>query len=95
MAKKKKVSPRKRISAALSQFLRKQNPAFKKASAVQVKRNAKTGGVTFTPVRTNISEGWYDATGFHPIRAAKDYDYSRAGEKRPRWSSVKAKHRIK
>lgn len=30
----------------------------------------------------NISEGWVDATGFHPIRAASDYKASRAGEKR-------------
>ena len=33
------------------------------------------------PIRVrNISQGFIDATGFHPIRSAKDYDTSRSGE---------------
>lgn len=28
----------------------------------------------------NINEGFYDASGFHPIRGASDYSAARAGE---------------
>jgi hypothetical protein len=28
----------------------------------------------------NISAGFVDATGFHPIRSASDYDADRAGD---------------
>lgn len=44
--KKGKVS--KRIGAALSGWLKKQNPAFKKASSVYVER-LKGGAIKFTP----------------------------------------------
>src|SRR5262249_38057312 len=30
--------------------------------------------------RKNVEMGYTDATGFHPVRASKDYDESRAGE---------------
>ena len=33
--------------------------------------------------RKNVEMGFYDATGFHPIRASADYRRSRAGEGRP------------
>jgi hypothetical protein len=92
MAKKKKKTARKRISAALSAFLKKQNPAFKQANAVRVKKS-KTGAVTFSPVRVlqrrktkngrrvkNVERGFYDATGFHPLRSSRDYDPDRAGD---------------
>ena len=44
----KKKSPAKRISAALVRFLKKQNPAMKKASSVRVQR-LKGGVIKFTP----------------------------------------------
>lgn len=43
-----KKSATKRISAALSTFLKKQNPAFKKARGVRVQR-LKGGVIKFTP----------------------------------------------
>lgn len=33
-------------------------------------------------VRKNVEMGFYDGTGFHPIRASSDYQESRAGESR-------------
>jgi len=77
--KKKKRTVTKRVSAALTRFLKKQNPAFKRANAVRVKKS-KNGTVSFTPVqvvkrqrlngrrRKNVEQGFFDATGFHPIR---------------------------
>jgi len=95
-SKRKVRKTEKRVSAALTRFLRKQNPAFKRASGVLVKKNRKTGGITFTPMRRNISEGFVDAGGtFHPIRGAKDYSRSRAGESASSWSAVKKRHGIK
>lgn len=44
-------SPTKRMSAALTRWLRKQNPAFKTAVGVRVKKNRKTGTITITPVK--------------------------------------------
>jgi hypothetical protein len=92
MAKKKKRKASKRISSALSSFLKKQNPAFKRANAVRVKKS-KSGAITFSPVRVlrrrktkngrrvkNVERGFYDATGFHPIRSSRDYDPDRAGD---------------
>jgi hypothetical protein len=91
MAAKKKKSARKRVSAALSGFLKKMNPAFKSANAVRVKK-AKNGSVTFSPVRVlkkngkkarrvkNVERGFYNSTGFHPLRSSKDYDPDRAGD---------------
>ena len=32
----------------------------------------------------NVAEGFYDSTGFHPIRASRDYSKARAGEGRAR-----------
>lgn len=47
--KKKKKSATKRVSAALTRFLRKQNPAkMKGVTKVRVKK-LKGGGVTITP----------------------------------------------
>ena len=37
--------------------------------------------------RHNIEMGFRDATGFHPIRASRDYSYARAGENDPGVSS--------
>ena len=34
--------------------------------------------------RHNVEMGFTDATGFHPIRASKDYSMARAGERRAR-----------
>ena len=45
---KKKASPKKRISTALTRWLKKQNPAMKKARAVRVQR-LKGGVIKFTP----------------------------------------------
>jgi hypothetical protein len=42
----------KRISAALSRFLKKQNPAFKKAAGVRVQK-LKGGVIKLTPIRSN------------------------------------------
>lgn len=77
--KQKKPTPQKRISAALTKYLRKINPAMRGATAVRVKK-LKGGGVTITPVKGNVAEGFYDATGFHPIRKSRDYDADRAGD---------------
>lgn len=43
--------------------------------------------------RRNISEGFYDDTGFHPIRAAADYDRASVGEgkRKPRRARSKKK----
>ena len=80
----------KRISAALSRFLKKMNPAkMRGVKMVRVKK-LKGGGVTITPVRKksarrrneSISEGYYNETGFHPIRSADDYDPEAVGESR-------------
>ena len=49
--KKQKKSGAKRVSAALSRFLKKQNPSkMKGVTKVRVKK-LKGGGVTITPVR--------------------------------------------
>jgi hypothetical protein len=51
MAKKRKKKASKRVSAALTRFLKKQNPSkMKGVSKVRVKK-LKGGGVTITPVR--------------------------------------------
>lgn len=44
----RKGTPSKRIGAALSGWLKKQNPAFRKAKSVRVKR-LKGGAIKFTP----------------------------------------------
>ena len=44
----KKKSAKKRISAALSTFLKKQNPAFKRARGVRVQK-LKGGAIKFKP----------------------------------------------
>lgn len=38
----------------------------------------------------NISAGYTDGTGFHPIRSASDYDPARAGEKKKKTAKKKA-----
>jgi hypothetical protein len=48
--RKRKRSPTKRISAALTRFLKQQNPAMKRATAVRVQR-LKGGAIKFTPSR--------------------------------------------
>ena len=51
--RKKKKSPSKRISAALTRYLRKMNPGkMKGVSQVRVKK-LKNGGLTITPVQGN------------------------------------------
>ena len=47
--KKRKPSATKRISAALTRYLKKQNPAMKRATQVRVQR-LKGGAIKFTPV---------------------------------------------
>lgn len=42
------------------------------------RRPAKLRG--WATVRRNVEAGYYDATGFHPIRASRDYDADRAGD---------------
>lgn len=42
------------------------------------------------PGRVRNVEGFYDATGFHPIRSASDYDPDRAGDD---YSDVKPRKR--
>lgn len=44
-----KGSKQKRISAALTRWLKKQNPAMRKAKGVRVKK-LKGGAIKFTPV---------------------------------------------
>ena len=48
----RKGTPSKRIGAALSGWLKRQNPAFKKAASVRVQR-LKGGVIKLTPVRSN------------------------------------------
>lgn len=66
-------------------WLKKLNSGFKRATGIAVKK-LKNGAVTITPValkrgaRRNIAAGYYDQTGFHPIRSSKDYDPDRAGD---------------
>lgn len=51
MAKKKKKSAQKRISAALTRYVRKQNPKkWKGVTKARVKR-LKNGGITIIPVK--------------------------------------------
>jgi len=51
MAKKRKKKSSKRISAALTRFLKRQNPSkMKGVTKVRVKK-LKGGGVTITPAR--------------------------------------------
>jgi hypothetical protein len=47
----------------------------KRAAKANVKRHAKS------LLRRNVQAGFYDSTGFHPIRASADYSAGRAGEK--------------
>ena len=96
MAKKRKKSATKRISAALSRYLKKMNPAKMKGVTHVRVRKLQGGGVTILPVHSNgpvrrrfprrrnesISEGYYNKTGFHPIRSADDYDPEAVGESR-------------
>lgn len=42
----------------------------------------------------NVAEGFYDSTGFHPIRHSVDYSKARAGEGRAR-SGVARRTRLK
>jgi hypothetical protein len=72
---KRKASAKKRISASLTRWLRKQNPAMRIANSVRVQR-LKGGAIKIIP---NVG-GFVDATGFHPIRSSSDYDPDRAGD---------------
>ena len=47
--RKRKASPSKRVSSALSRFLKRQNPAFKRASGVRVQK-LKGGVIKLTPM---------------------------------------------
>jgi hypothetical protein len=48
--KAKKASPSKRVSSALSRFLKRQNPAFKRASGVRVQK-LKGGVIKLSPMK--------------------------------------------
>ena len=50
MAKRKKKAASKRMSKALSGWLKRQNPAMKKASSVRVQR-LKGGVIKLVPVK--------------------------------------------
>jgi hypothetical protein len=50
MAKKKKKSAKKRVSAALTRYLKKQNPAMRKARAVRIQK-LKGGAIKFSPIK--------------------------------------------
>jgi hypothetical protein len=67
MAKKK--SPQKRISAALSRYLKKLNPAKMRGVTHMRVKKLKNGGATFTPVRGNgkVISG-YGSTTMNPRR---------------------------
>ncbi|HUD74591.1 MAG TPA: hypothetical protein VMQ76_05915 [Terracidiphilus sp.] len=55
----------------------------------EVVRNARAfSKAKHIPFASNVSEGFYDATGFHPIRSSADYSPAKAGEGK----SKKAKH---
>lgn len=86
----------KRVSASLSRWLKKQNPAMKKAAAVRIQK-LKGGVIKLIPVRRrNVAQGYYDATGFHPIRSSWDYDPDCAGdeyESRPKKRAKSKKSR--
>ena len=42
----------------------------------------------------NVQEGFYDSSGFHPIRASSDYDPGAVGEgKRGKASASRARHK--
>lgn len=42
----------------------------------------------------NVQEGFYDSSGFHPIRASSDYDAKRVGEgRRGRVTASRARHK--
>ena len=56
--KKKKMSGQKRVSAALSRWVKKQNPALKNATHVRVKK-LKNGGVSIVPAKPNTSRRKY------------------------------------
>ena len=79
MATKRRSTKRRVISGSTVTALRKLNPAFRRASGVHVTKN-RDGSMTLRPVRRNVAEGFYDATGFHPIRKSRDYDPDRAGD---------------
>jgi hypothetical protein len=48
MAKKKKRSSKKRVSAALSGWLKRQNPAFKKSKSIRIQK-LKGGAIKLIP----------------------------------------------
>jgi hypothetical protein len=64
------------------------NPSTKPLGILTVlgrsKKKAVAKGKRLLRRLTNVSEGFYDSTGFHPIRASKDYSKARAGEGRAR-----------
>jgi len=82
---------RRTISRSVFNALRKLNPAFKRARSVRV-QNLKGGVLKLIP---NVGEGFYDATGFHPIRKSWDYDPERAGDEYGTRRKPKAKRRTK
>lgn len=78
-SRRRKRAVHRRVSSALASYLRKMNPAFRSATHVRVK-HLKNGAVTIIPLRKNVAQGFYDGTGFHPIRSSRDYDPERAGD---------------
>ena len=69
----------RKLNSNVAGALRRLNPAFGRATAVRV-RKLKSGSISLTPLRGNVAQGFYNETGFHPIRASKDYDPDRAGD---------------
>ncbi len=69
----------------------RKNPSGKRTQVATLTVRGKTKKQAATNARRvarhhvkNVEMGFYDATGFHPIRASRDYSGAQAGEKRVR-----------
>ena len=51
---------------------------------VKAAESAGRGILRSLGIKKNVAAGFWDDSGFHPIRASYDYDKSRVGEKRSR-----------
>jgi hypothetical protein len=69
----------KRVSRKNPRKLLARHSFFGKTPQAAVGRAKK-----FFGLKGNVEQGFWDSTGFHPIRASSDYSAARAGEKRAR-----------